>query len=708
MTHILKSCLLIISLLMISTWSTPLHASQDQSSAMTDGEFVIYNQVLGGGNVFNNTTPVGTIGQILTNIGSASTNAEDITPIANAGFWHAIQGTEDTLLTFQRSMVHQLNETDNSPITLGLGLNKPTTKPITVTIATKRLQSMGNSADYTIYNNGVAQTESSFIVVIDGQEYKQLTLTIINDRDVEEIDETIAFYIANVEGDDSVLVGPFSEYVINIPANDNWPITGTVRYLGSQTGNLIGFAKETTTNEVYPDVSAWEPATTSKSFTTKVPPGTYNICAFIDSNGEKTSELNEWEVKGSYTWTVTIDEDGDHSMSGGDFDNIAFAMDDPEDRYAAQFIEITGTYKAWFESYPDLLLPDNEDRYYDAPDDDWDHDGYTNFQEYLNGTDPTTPDNAYVYNGYDPAYDTVTQSLSKKYQIVTTNPIVPKGRFDESFLVDINYTTSDNNRGATGLGFSIHYNSTFMTFAGWSNVLTETLAGGSKDLTPALEILDEGIDDDGYEDTDKMIKIAWVSDEENLEDRGWPGLEVPLPLRLCTVKFTVKSSAHSITYGDTSVIRFKATSKDARYTFYGPPATVVMDEFTFDVDGNGKANALTDGLLIMRYLFGLILDNPDLQEDAIATDATRKSSSDIWKYLNNGYEMLDIDRDGNADALTDALLIMRYMFGFKEGASLIENAIADDAANKTDKAVIPYIKQYLPQKGSTVIRPTTE
>jgi len=723
MTHISKTCMLIISAaLMISAWITPLQAGQNQHGEMTDGVFVIYNHVLGGGNILKTDAEgdygIGTFGQVLTNIGSASTNADDITPLVNAGFWHAIQGTEDTLLTFKRSVTHQIEENDNSEITLGLGLNKSITNPITVTIGTSRSQSIGDSADYTIYRNGialmtldrngVAQTATSFTVVIEDQEYTSLTLKVINDRDVEEADENITFSIKDIEGDDSIGVGPFSDYVVSIPANDAWPITATVRYLGSQTGNLVGFAKEMTYNDVFHSGSDWDTDTTTKTFSAKVPAGTYTICAYIDSNGEQTMVQNEWEVKGSYTWTVTINEDGTHSIGGaGNFDNIAFAMDDPDDRYESQFIAYTGTYKTWFETYPELLLPDEKGIYRDDPDDDWDQDGYSNFQEYLNGTDPTTADEAYVYNGYDPAYDIDAASVSKKYQIITTNPIVPKAEFSKSLLVDINYTTSDNNRGTTGLGLSIHYNSTFMTFAGFSNVVTETLACDETSiLTPTiLDENDPNAVDDNYEDTDKVINIAWVSD---LEGRSWPGLEIPLPLRLCTLKFTVKSVAHSITYGDTSVIRFTATSKDTRYIFYAPPATVELDPFSFDIDGNGKANALTDGLLIMRYLFGLIVENPNHQEDAIAGDAIRKTSAEIWTYLNNGREMLDIDRNGEEDALTDALLIMRYMFGFTEGQSLIENAIGEGAVNKTDAQVVPYIKHYMPQKGSSTITPITE
>ena len=50
-----------------------------------------------------------------------------------------------------------------------------------------------------------------------------------------------------------------------------------------------------------------------------------------------------------------------------------------------------------------------------------------------------------------------------------------------------------------------------------------------------------------------------------------------------------------------------------------------------DIDGNGQIDALTDGLLILRYLFGL--EGDTLINGVIAEDATRTSSADIEAHL---------------------------------------------------------------------------
>ena len=52
---------------------------------------------------------------------------------------------------------------------------------------------------------------------------------------------------------------------------------------------------------------------------------------------------------------------------------------------------------------------------------------------------------------------------------------------------------------------------------------------------------------------------------------------------------------------------------------------------TLDVDGDGEADALTDGLLILRYLFGL--RGEELVSEAIADSAARYISQEIEDYL---------------------------------------------------------------------------
>ena len=55
------------------------------------------------------------------------------------------------------------------------------------------------------------------------------------------------------------------------------------------------------------------------------------------------------------------------------------------------------------------------------------------------------------------------------------------------------------------------------------------------------------------------------------------------------------------------------------------------NEQLHDIDGNGKVDALTDGLLILRYVFGL--RNEVLIGGVVASDATRTSAEEIEAHL---------------------------------------------------------------------------
>ena len=57
--------------------------------------------------------------------------------------------------------------------------------------------------------------------------------------------------------------------------------------------------------------------------------------------------------------------------------------------------------------------------------------------------------------------------------------------------------------------------------------------------------------------------------------------------------------------------------------------------------------------------------------------------------------VLDIDADGNVDALTDGLVILRYLFGLR-GQSLINNAISENATRKEATDIEAYIQSLMP------------
>ena len=115
--------------------------------------------------------------------------------------------------------------------------------------------------------------------------------------------------------------------------------------------------------------------------------------------------------------------------------------------------------------------------------------------------------------------------------------------------------------------------------------------------------------------------------------------------------------------------------------------------FSFDIDESRAAQPLTDGLLVIRHLFGFSGDS--LTSGAVASDANRGSPEAIAGYLTEAVSELDIDGDGESKPLTDGLLLIRYLFGFS-GDSLISGAIGSDATRDKADKVEAYIKERAP------------
>ena len=91
-----------------------------------------------------------------------------------------------------------------------------------------------------------------------------------------------------------------------------------------------------------------------------------------------------------------------------------------------------------------------------------------------------------------------------------------------------------------------------------------------------------------------------------------------------------------------------------------------------DIDADGERTALSDGLLIIRHLFGFKGDS--LISGALSSRAEITDADEISAVVDSRNAQLDVDEDGETRALTDGLLIIRHLFGF-EGQSLVSGAV---------------------------------
>jgi hypothetical protein len=95
----------------------------------------------------------------------------------------------------------------------------------------------------------------------------------------------------------------------------------------------------------------------------------------------------------------------------------------------------------------------------------------------------------------------------------------------------------------------------------------------------------------------------------------------------------------------------------------------------YDVDLTGNVAPLSDGLLILRYLFGFT--GSVLTQGALAPGAQRTDPAAIIAHLDCiRLTLLDPDGNGQAAPLSDGLLLLRYFFGFR-GQSLIAGAVGE-------------------------------
>ena len=119
-----------------------------------------------------------------------------------------------------------------------------------------------------------------------------------------------------------------------------------------------------------------------------------------------------------------------------------------------------------------------------------------------------------------------------------------------------------------------------------------------------------------------------------------------------------------------------------------------MKDGSLDVDGNGQYDALTDGLLLLRDMFGLT--DTALVSAAVAANADYRTASALKERIKVLGALTDIDGNGQIDALTDGLLTLRYLFGL-EGETLITGVVASDATRTSAGDIEAHLKTLMPE-----------
>ena len=280
----------------------------------------------------------------------------------------------------------------------------------------------------------------------------------------------------------------------------------------------------------------------------------------------------------------------------------------------------------------------------------------------------------------DGSDDTSNETTKPVQRITVSNQ--PSGLLGDTAQIEVTYDASTNNNQLSGLGLRIHFDSSVLTFNAVSNVLEQDIIVNGEGPINDVD------DFDNDPQTDSFISFGWASLFNN-----WPNTE--LPSVLMNITFGVSASVDLNSVNSTQ-INFSDITTSTGYEFETVNLNLELTETesTWDFDGNGDADALTDGLIMMRYSFGL---RGDSMADNVMAANSVMSAPQVEERIQKSMQIADIDNDGNVDALTDGLILLRHLFAI-EDENLTHGAIGISATRKTRTAIKQHLNKHMPKK----------
>ena len=227
-------------------------------------------------------------------------------------------------------------------------------------------------------------------------------------------------------------------------------------------------------------------------------------------------------------------------------------------------------------------------------DSDADDDGLTALEEFEGGTDPNQS-------------DLLAQRLTfeaPKFLVV-----------DQPTTIKLIYAAADE-QDTTGLAFRVHYDKAILGGLIGEYFTAFELSGIRLGGVAFDDI--EDLDNDPLTDTFEVFEWSDLSG-------AWPN----------TANATATLLSGTITPDETVTsvrVGLSAISAATGYVLDLDQLNLSVGRVSLDIDGNGKAEALTDGLLVIRYLFGFRGDS--LTAGAVASDAQRRTPEDIEAFIS--------------------------------------------------------------------------
>lgn len=238
----------------------------------------------------------------------------------------------------------------------------------------------------------------------------------------------------------------------------------------------------------------------------------------------------------------------------------------------------------------------------------------------------------------------------------------------------------DMNRQSMDLKF--YYNSQKIAFQGASNH-TE-----SEFIATSHSIHDDAGNGDGNTSTDKYVHLSLEASSEFSWDNASDKIQLP------NLNFLVDDDIAATSEGSTDV-SFRIDGDETYSTLGFAAHSVPVIPASWDFDLNGEVDALTDGLILLRKLFDM---NEAALLDGVVAPNSIAQEHNILNVIDRASLIADIDGDGKVDALTDGLLLLRYLFDINDSL-LTEGVISENATRTSAESIKQYIEGFLPPVG---------
>lgn len=331
------------------------------------------------------------------------------------------------------------------------------------------------------------------------------------------------------------------------------------------------------------------------------------------------------------------------------------------------------------DTCPDLANPDQTDRdgdgIGDGCDPDNDNDGMPDAYETAHGFNPLDASDAALDSDGDGVTNRVESQRGTDPRVfdgmtlihltppVTEHPVAP----GELVRIRLAHTRSDGGQRLPGKGLTFHFDGTRMAFVDWQ---PPVLASGTQ---PVVSLEADNPDLDGDPVTDQRIRVTYTGTVLG------EGASLALTFRMV---------------GDTPLntrtpFKVSVIDPESDERFIPEPVTFVAAGLDWDIDGDGTVRPLSDGLLILRHLTGI--RGSALLTGAVDAVAPRSDPTVLDTLLVAARPLLDVDGNGVVDPWSDGVIILRHLFGFR-GDALI-SGLADPSGCRPDgDAIEAYLK----------------